>query len=313
MLHVRDIEATCRHIGGHQHLDPPVAERLKRAFALALALVAMDCRDRKPGPFQLARQLVGTMLGATEDERQFALVLGQTLDQQIGLGGLGDEMHLLRDLVGGLARRADGDALGVGQVRPGDLFHLLGHGGRKQHRLAFGRDQPRDPPQCVDEAQIQHLVGLVQHEELCCIKPQRAPVYQVEQPTRRRHQDIRAPLQPLDLRIDRGAADHEVDLHRAVLDQRHQRIADLPGKLARRREDQAAHGFRRGLARRFHQRGHQRQAERHGLAGTGLGQPHHVMSVQGMRDGVGLDRRRLGDADLAKLACQRLGQTHLVE
>ncbi len=116
VFHIGNIEATRGHIRGHQHLGVTVAERPQRAIALTLALVAMDRGDGIARLLQPLRQLVGAMLGAAKDQRQFVAMLVEEFDQQIGLGGLGDEMHLLRDLVGGLARRADLHAAGIFQI-----------------------------------------------------------------------------------------------------------------------------------------------------------------------------------------------------
>jgi hypothetical protein len=73
-------------------------------------------------------------------------------------------MHRLGDLVGGLARRRHLHAPRIGQVGAAQLFHLLRHGGREQHCLARRPQLRGDPAQRVDEAEVEHLVGLVEHE-----------------------------------------------------------------------------------------------------------------------------------------------------
>ncbi len=165
----------------------------------------------------------------------------------------------------------------------------------------------------MNEPQIEHLVGLVEHQKACRVKAQRAPVDEVEKPPRRGDKNIAAPVHPVDLCADRGAANHKVDADGAVLDQRHERVADLPRQLARRRKDEAAHGFGCGSLGIGHQPRHQRQAKGQRLAGAGLRQTHHVIAVKRVRDRTGLDRRRLGDAKCCQLAGQRLGQAHRVE
>ncbi len=82
-----------------------------------------------------------------------------------GLLGLLDEADFLLDAVGGPARRRDGNFYRIGQVGLRDFLHLVGHRGREQHGLALFRQQRRDAAQGVDEADVEHLVGLVEHEE----------------------------------------------------------------------------------------------------------------------------------------------------
>ncbi len=61
----------------------------------------------------------------------------------------------------------------------------------------------------VDKAQIEHAVGLVQHQKLDPGKVDGAPFGMIEQPPRRRDHDIDAAVQPLDLRLDgHPAVDH---------------------------------------------------------------------------------------------------------
>ena len=175
VFHIGNIQTTGRHIGGHQHLDRAGLERIERALALALGFVAMDRGHGKPFGGQLFRQLFHAMFGAPKHQRQLVAVFVQQFHQQIEFRSLGDVMHLLGDLVGGLARRVHLNALGVDQVRGGNFFHLLGHRGRKQHGLAVFGNDAGNLAQRVDKAQIQHLIGLVQHQKAGLIQPQRAP------------------------------------------------------------------------------------------------------------------------------------------
>ena len=53
----------------------------------------------------------------------------------------------------------------VGQILVGQFLDRLRHGGREEQGLALGRDQRDDPLQRMDEAQVEHLVGLVEDED----------------------------------------------------------------------------------------------------------------------------------------------------
>ena len=71
-----------------------------------------------------------------------------------------------------------------------------------------------------------------------------------------------------------------------------ERVADLDGEFARRREDQHAHAFRRGAHRVVGEVVQDRQAERGGLAGAGLRNAENIPALHDDGDGAGLDRRR---------------------
>ncbi|OIQ64905.1 hypothetical protein GALL_535420 [mine drainage metagenome] len=110
------------------------------------------------------------MLGAAKHQRHFFGVLGKVFAQQRRLVALRGEMHGLGDLVGNFARRRNLHSDGFGQVGLRQLLHQFRHGGRKQHGLTARRQQFRDLAQRVNEAEVKHLVGLVQHQILSVFK-----------------------------------------------------------------------------------------------------------------------------------------------
>ena len=68
----------------------------------------------------------------------------------------------------------------------------LRHGRREEQGLALGRDQRDDPLQRVDEAEVEHLVGLVEDEDLELAQGERALVDEVEQAAGRGDEDVEA-------------------------------------------------------------------------------------------------------------------------
>ena len=102
-------------------------------------------------------------------------------------------------------------ALGLGpdvdrvpHVGAGQRDDLAAHGGREEHRLAqlggLG-DQPLDVGQ---EAQVEHLVGLVEDEHLDVRQVERLAGGQVEQPAGRADDDVDAALERVELRLVRA-------------------------------------------------------------------------------------------------------------
>ena len=78
----------------------------------------------------------------------------------------------------------------------------------------------------------------------------------------------------------------------SALGQHADRVLDLHGEFARRRQDQRARRLRRALGAERDDLGQDRQAEGRRLAGAGLGDREHVAAGEMRRDGLDLDRLR---------------------
>ena len=81
-------------------------------------------------------------------------------------------------------------------------------------------------------------------------------------------------------------------------------LGDLHDQFARRREDERLRAGRFVLVPPVEER----QQERGGLAGAGLGLADHVAAVEGVRDQGGLNRRRRGILDALERGEHALGQ-----
>ena len=163
----------------------------------------------------------------------------------------------------------------------------------------------------VDEAHVEHAVGLVEHEDLDLIEPHGAHLHEVEQPSRRRDQHVDAAHEIANLAIDRHAADGERDARMDVAAVGLEAVDDLRGQLARRAEHQHAAGALFEALLGLGEVIEDRQRERGGLAGSGLRDADHVACGQHLRNGLGLDRRGVGVLFLNESAGDRLGQAEL--
>ncbi len=248
------------------------------------------------------------MFGARKNDRTLVAVLRQILFQQRGLFGLRDEMHRLVDPVSDRTFGRNGNAHGVIQVSLGQFGHQLRHRCRKQQRLALCRQIGRDLAEIVDEAHVQHLVGLVQHQKLGFFQDNCAAIHQVQQAAGCRHQNIHAVRQGFDLFGHWNTADDDTDFQRRAADKTDKVIRDLFGQFARRREDQRTHGFRRGLEAGGEKFVDQRQAEGRRFTGTGLRQTHDVAAFQNQRDCPRLDGRWIGETVRFQFGEQNIGE-----
>src|SRR6266542_3669946 len=95
--------------------------------------------------------------------------------------------------------RVDRD--GLAQEPPRERDDRLGHGRAEQHRLPLDRQHGQDPLDVVEEAEVQHPVGLVQDQRADPVQPQLATLGQVEQATRGTYDELHAAFERLGLRF----------------------------------------------------------------------------------------------------------------
>ena len=136
----------------------------------------------------------------------------------------------------------------------------------------------------MDEAHVEHAVGLVDDEHRHGIEADLLLLDEIEQAARRGDQDVDAVAHRGDLRVLADAAENDGVAIAVMLAVNLQALADLNGELARRRQDQRARRLGGGRFAVLGETLQQRQAERGGLAGAGLGDAEQVAAgrISGM-------------------------------
>jgi len=175
-----------------------------------------------------------------------------------------------------------------------EFLRKLGDFGRHRRReeqcLAGEGDHLADALDVGDETHVEHAVRLVDDEDLDAVEQKLAAFAVVEQPAGRGDQNVGAALELFFLLVEGDATNQQGDIELVVLAVADEVFLDLRGEFARRFKDQRAWHARAGTTL-FETRDH-RQNECRSLARTRLGDAEHVLSLQGMRNGPGLDRRR---------------------
>ena len=143
-----------------------------------------------------------------------------------------------------------------------------------------------------EEAEVEHLVGLVEHHFAHVAEVQQALAGEVEQTAGGADDDLRAGLELSDLALIGLAAVDRDDAGVAVLRRLGEVFEDLHAQLAGGDDDEGLHAGLGVEAETLDDR----EAEAEGLAGTGLGLTDDVLPVEGERDGLGLDGERFEDA-----------------
>jgi hypothetical protein len=100
----------------------------------------------------------------------------------------------------------------------------------------------------VDEAHVQHAVGLVEHEDLQPVQVHEALLHQIKQATGSGHHDVHTAVQGIGLwLLAHATEDHGVRSWQVATISR-ETLADLDGQLAGGREDERTNGAAFGAA-----------------------------------------------------------------
>ncbi len=300
-----DVDTAGGDVGRDERVDVALLEVRERPGAGALRHAAVQRVGLHAGLAQLLGDAVGAQLGADEDDRA-ALAGGDRGGDRRLVLGLHDE-----DVVGhrrDVALRAV-DLVGdlVGEVALDEGGDLVLHRRREQHALAAGRDLVEQLGDLGQEAQVGHLVGLVEDGDAHVLKGAGAAVDDVAQAARGGDEDVDAALKGVDLVAHGRAAADDLHLQAEDVAVGLEGVGDLHRQLAGRGEDDAARALLLGAA--AGQRREQRQTEREGLAGAGAATAEDVLAGQGVRDGRGLDREGGGHTVLRELAHDAVGET----
>ena len=187
--------------------------------------------------------------------------------------------HALRDPLDGAGGGRDRDFFGIGLEITGKRPDLCRHGGRQQRGLPLLGQMLHDPADIGNEAEVKHVVCLVQHHGMGLVKFHDAIVEMVEQAPRCGDDDVAATGELADLRTWLDAANDDGDGHLHELAIGADIVRDLGHEFTGRRKDECtAAGRGPDAPLRSIRRFEQRQREGRGLAGAGLGDAKNVLA-----------------------------------
>ncbi len=306
--HALDVDAAGGDVGADEHVHLAVAEGAQGLLAGALAEVAVDRAGGETALLELVGQVGRGALGAAEDHGQTPAVGLQYAGHHLGLVHVVravDELLGVRHRRARVVRRGGADVRGLRHVAAGESDDRARHGRREQHGLAPGRQHVDDLLDVGQEAQVEHLVGLVEDQALDVLEAQLLLARQVQQAARGADDHVDALLQGLHLRLIGPAAVDRGDADVAHLAGGQEVVGDLLAQLARRDDDEGLRGVGQGLGRRAARLDvggdgdalEERKAEAQRLAGAGLGLADHVRAREGHGERQLLDREGVGDAD----------------
>ncbi len=235
-----DIDAACGDIGGDEDGRAPGLEVGESALAHVLPLIAVDGLGGDSIAEESLDDLVGPVLGAGEDE---GAAHGGGLEdggEEGGLVGAMDVEDRVGDEGGEGRGRGDIDSDGVGEEGVGKAADLFGHGGGEEKGLALLGHGGGDSADRLDEAHVEHAVGLIKDEDLDVAKIDVALLHEVFETAGGCDDDIDTIAEGADLRaLADTAEDHDV-AEVGVFGVDAEVFGDLEGEFARGAEDEGA-------------------------------------------------------------------------
>ena len=121
----------------------------------------------------------------------------------------------------------------------GEAFDRRGDRGAQQQRLPLLRAAAEDFFDVGPEADVEHAVGFVEHDDFELVELQRAAADVVEHAARRADDDVGAAFELVDLAADRLAAVERHAGHPPAVGELFEFVAHLHGELARRHQHRA--------------------------------------------------------------------------
>ena len=132
--------------------------------------------------------------------------------KQVALLRRFDVQHALLDSVGGLGGGRHRHLNGIAQQFAGERADIGRHRRRKEQVLPLPGQFPHDAADRLDEAEVEHLVDLVEHQKFDHIEMRDAGVEMIEEPAGRCDEHVEARLKRTNLRAMRHAAEYDRDL-----------------------------------------------------------------------------------------------------
>ncbi len=293
-LDVVDVDATGGDVGGDQHGGPPCGERGQVPHAGGLGEVAVHLHGGHARAVQLAGQRLRTVLrpGEHDGPRRARHQLDEHAEAIRG----GDVEDVVVHRLDRRAGRVDAVRHRIGEEALHQHVHAVVERGREQQALAVGGRRVEDARHAGQEAEVGHVVGLVQHGDLDRVEAHVPLAHVVLEASGAGDDHVDATAEPVDLTDLGDAAEHGEDPEAERFRERERGVADLVHQLTRGGEDQRPRVAGPALGGRGGEASEHRQQEGERLAGPGAPPAQHVAPRDGVGERRGLDRERTGDA-----------------
>ena len=205
---IGDIEPARGHVGSDQDRQFAFLELGHDIQPGRLQAVAVNGFNAKAIALEIARQLIGTLLGAAEhDDLRHGMRADQVCEQCFFLEAL-DRVQFLQDRLIGriLPRHLDGFRALEEIVR--QLLDFRRESRREQQGLLAPGQQCHDAQDIGHEAHVQHAISLVEHQHFDRTQRHGLLLHMIQQAPRRCHQHFHPAAQDFHLIVHAHAAEY---------------------------------------------------------------------------------------------------------
>ena len=239
------------------------------------------------------------MLGAGEEDATTGARGELTHEGRLVVGRV-DDQDAVRHLADGHALLVDLMADGVREEAAGEGVDAAVQRGAEQQALPTGRRGREDAGDAGEEAEVGHVVGLVEHGDLDRTQAHDLLLHEVFESTGAGHDDVDAAAKRLLLRALADPAEDGRDAQACGLRERRDGRGDLGREFTGGREDESARKAGATLTARGGKACDERQGEGDGLAAARASAAQEVASGEGVGKGVALDGECLGLAGIGE-------------
>mmetsp|Transcript_53183 Transcript_53183/g.133887 ORF Transcript_53183/g.133887 Transcript_53183/m.133887 type:complete len:453 (-) Transcript_53183:180-1538(-) len=228
-----DVDAARQQVGGDEHTAAAAAELAHNQLALLLIQITMHRRDGEVSFVHVVGEVVDLPARVAVDD---GLCDGERLvevREGLELPLLLLDGHVeLPDTLEGQLLLLDQNADRVAHELARQVEDVGGHGGREQGHLDGRRQLAEHVVNLVLEAAAQHLVGLVQHEQVHAVQPEVLLVDHVVDAPGGANHHVHALRQLLDVVTHRRPAHTRVTLDLQVVTQSQHHLLNLLGEFS---------------------------------------------------------------------------------
>ena len=308
---VVDVDAASGDVGRHEGRGVAPVEALHVAGPGVLAEVAVQLDRRHPGGVEELRQLLGAVLGPGEDHAP---------------SGGGGEVHEHRhppfgaDVQHVVGHRGDGALRRVGLVRGrageealDEDVHAGVEGRGEEHALTVAGRGVHDPADPGQEAEVGHVVGLVEDRDLDRAQVDVALAHEVLEAAGAGDDDVDATAQAGDLAVLAHPTEDGDPGQAGRCREGRQRLVDLGDQLTGGGEDEGSGPAGPARCPALGEARDEREEEGIRLARPGAAAAEDVPAAERVRQRGRLDRGRGGDAEGREDVGERTRDTEVGE
>lgn len=307
--HLLDVDSTGEEIRGDENTGAPAAEVLHDELTLLRGHVTVHRGDGEVTLLHLVREPVHLSAGVAVDDRlgdrEGLVEIAESLQLEVLL------LHVdvkLSDTFESKFVLRDEDPEGVVHELGREGEDLCGHGRGEEADLAFGGDPTEDVLDLFQETTAEHLVGLIEDEDLHVLGVEDIALEHVQDTSRGPDDDLDTAAEDLDVVSDQGSTDAGV---RGDLEELSEGLADLLGLLGELTGGCEDESLGTGVVEIDILQ--DADAESRRLSSSGLGLGDGITAADDRDDPLGLDDGGLLETVGVDTTEELLAEVHVVE